>query len=149
MRQAVRAIIIKDNSLLVMDRNKFGNQYCALAGGGIDAGETPVTAIVRELREETTIEIANPRLVIVEDAGPIYGVQYIYLCDYVSGDPQLSPDSEEYKINALGQNLYTPKWLPLAELADANLLPKELKQMLIDNLASGFPDQPLELTIHD
>jgi len=147
MRHAVRAIVIKDDQLLVMDRDKFGNKYCSLIGGGVDAGETIEQALLREMHEETGVVISQPRLVIVEDSGQIYGRQHVFLCNYVSGEPALHPDSEEAKITSLGRNLYQPKWLPLAELAGANFLPKELKQTLIDCLANGFPAEPIQLTI--
>lgn len=149
MRQAVRAIVVKDSNLLVMHRNKFGMQYYALPGGAIEPGETQLQTLVREMQEEASVQVANPRLVIVEDAGDMYGVQYIYWCDYAGGEPALSPDSEEAKITALGSNIYTPQWLPLADLPAANLLPKELKQALLDGLASSFPGAPLQLKVSD
>lgn len=149
MRQAVRAIVIHEDQLLVMHRNKFGEQYFALVGGGIDVGETAEQALYREVAEETGLQIANPRLVAVEEAGEIFGRQYVYLCDYVGGEPALASDSEEAKITALGQNLYQPQWLPLAELAAANLLPLELRDAIVGYLAHGFPEQPATLTVAD
>jgi 8-oxo-dGTP diphosphatase len=147
MRQAVRAIVVKDNHLLVMKRNKFGQEYYSLVGGGIDMGETADQALYREVSEETGLAIANHRLVITEDAGSMYGIQYIYLCDYVSGEPALAPDSAEALIHAGGQNLFQPLWLPLAELPAANLLPIELKDLLLVSLADNFANAPIALTI--
>ncbi|MEI9914249.1 MAG: NUDIX domain-containing protein [Candidatus Saccharibacteria bacterium] len=147
MRTAVRAIIIKDNNLLVMDRNKFGHRYVALIGGGVEVNEGLEAALVREVREETSIEITNLRLVIEEDAGNVYGLQYIYLCDWVSGEPKLESDSIEAKITADGKNIYTPKWLPLSELPNTKLLPSELKELLLKFIDSGFPDKPTKLSI--
>ncbi len=147
MRQSVRAIVLKDDALLVMQRNKFGREFCSLVGGGIDVGETQEQALHREIKEETGLTVSNPRLVIIEDAGKFFGMQYIYVCDYVSGEPMLAPDSEEAQITALGQNLYQPGWLPLTELPDANLLPTELKQALLPMLPNHFPAEPLRLTI--
>jgi ADP-ribose pyrophosphatase YjhB (NUDIX family) len=45
--QSVRAIIIKDKSLLSMRRDKFGMQYYTLIGGGVDVGEDHETALRR------------------------------------------------------------------------------------------------------
>ncbi len=145
MRRAARAIVIKDDHLLVMHRNKFGREYYTLIGGGVDAGETIEQALVRELEEETTVIVADPRLVIVEDAGNIFGVQYIYLCQYVSGTPFLSPHSEEAKISSLGKNMYTPMWLPLAKLADVPFLSKQLQGLLIKGLRDGFDQTPIHI----
>lgn len=148
MRQAVRAIVIKDNKLLVMHRNKFGQEFYALVGGGIDPGETPEQALVREVAEEASLQIGNPRLVIVEDAGRMFGMQYIYLCDWVRGEPQLDPTSSEAKIQQAGKNLYTPLWLPLDQLATVKLLPPELQQLLVSHCATAdWPAEPIHLTI--
>ena len=147
MRQAVRAIVIKDQSILVMHRNKFGQEFYALVGGGIDYGETPETALYREIAEETGLELTNHQLVIVEDAGDIYGIQYIYTCDYVSGEPRLAADSAEALITAKGENLYTPLWLPLSDLPGVAFQPKELQSLLLQHIGLGWPAEPIELTI--
>lgn len=145
MRQAVRAIIVHDGHLLVIHRNKFGEEYYTLPGGGIDPGETAEHALLREVHEETTLSIINPRLVIVEDSGDPYGMQYIYLCQYASGEPQLRPDSDEAKINALGQNLYSPQWLPMHSLSSVPFRSKTLRQALLQGLAKGFDMQPITI----
>ena len=135
--------------MLVMSRNKFGHQYYSLIGGGVDIGETIEQSLIRELSEETGVVMANPRLVIIEDAGEIYGQQHIYQCDYVSGQPRLDPNSSEAKISQAGQNTYNPLWLPLKDLPAANLLPKELKATILECISKGFPPEPIKLTIED
>jgi ADP-ribose pyrophosphatase YjhB (NUDIX family) len=145
MKKAVRAIVVHDNHLLVMHRDKFGQQYYTLVGGGVGAGEVDEQALEREVREEAQLEVANPRLVFVEEAGRPYGEQHIYYCEYAGGDIALSPDSIEAQINPVGQNVYTPMWLPLAELPDAKFLSETLKQHIIHALKHGFPTQPVLL----
>lgn len=148
-QQAVRAIIINGDKLLVMHRNKFGTQYYTLVGGGVDVGEDYETALRRELREETGLEVGTVRHVFTEDAGDPYGVQYIYLCDYQDGEPVLSPDSDESKINALGRNFYEPQWLPLKDLPRATFLSASVKQAILDCLQNGFPNEPQALAWKD
>jgi len=144
MRKAVRAIVVKDNKLLVMHRNKFGHEYYTLIGGGIDHGETAEQALHREVMEETGVSIANPRLVFVEEAGQPYGTQYVYFCDYVDGEAALTEGSEEALIHALGQNLYTPTWLPLGELADAPFVSEKLKKHMLQAFKHGWRNQPVQ-----
>jgi 8-oxo-dGTP diphosphatase len=146
MRKAVRAIIIKNDHLLVMHRNKFGTVYDTLPGGNIEVGETPEQALYREVSEETMVEFTNPRLVFIEHSDAIYGDQYIFLCNYVQGEPQLHPQSEEEHINRLGQNLYEPKWLSFSQLADAPFLSDKLQHKLIEGHKSGWPEKVLEFT---
>ena len=133
--------------MLVMHRNKFGQEFYALVGGGIDYGESPEQALYREVAEETGLAITNHRLVIIEDAGDVFGVQYIYTCDYVSGEPALAADSSEALIHAKGQNLYTPLWLPLSELPNVVLQPRELQAVLLKHAGKTWPAEPIELTI--
>lgn len=147
--QAVRAIIINGSKLLAMHRNKFGKQYYTLVGGGVDIGEDRETALRRELREETGLEVGAVRHVFTEDAGDPYGVQYIYLCEYKGGEPALAPDSDEGKINALGQNFYEPVWLPLKDLPQAPFLSESVKQALLRGLQNGFPSEPETLAWKD
>jgi ADP-ribose pyrophosphatase YjhB (NUDIX family) len=146
MRQASRAIIINDDKLLVTKRNKFGSEYYILVGGGVEIGESLEQAMYRELQEESGVEVANPRLVFTEDAGDMYGLQHIFLCEYVSGEPALHPDSIEAKISAQGQNTYTPMWLPLSEVAKVPFRSDKLRRAILDGLKFGFPDQPVDIT---
>lgn len=146
MRQAVRAIVVKDDKLLVMHRNKFGQEYYTLPGGGIDPGETGEQSLTRELAEETSVTVQNPRLVFVEEAGDPFGTQYIYLCEYTGGEPELSQLSEEYKISALGQNLYEPKWVEIAKLDELPFLSEHLKDAIVNCLEDGFPEKPVDIT---
>ena len=146
MRIASRLIMARNGQILVMHRNKFGSEYYALIGGGVDAGEDPMHALSREVREETGLMSANPRLVYVEEAGKPYGTQYIYTADYVSGEPVLSPDSDEAKIHNMGSNLYKPVWLDIEKLPNVPFLSTELKNMLINDLKNGFPDKPIKFS---
>ena len=145
MRRAARAIVIKNDQLLVMHRNKFGRVYDTLPGGNVELGETPEQALLREVDEETGIGIQNPRLIYLEHAGDPYGDQYIFLCEYVSGEPALKPGAEEEIINKMGQNLYHPQWLPLGELADKPFVSDRLKATILEAIESGWPDTVVTL----
>ncbi|MEI6755538.1 MAG: NUDIX domain-containing protein [bacterium] len=145
MRQCSRAIIIKDNQLLLMKRKQRDRQFYSLVGGAIEPGETPEQALTREVYEETSIEIAKPRLVIIEDDGDYYGIQHIFLADYKSGEIAIQDNTDESRDNQQGDNTYQPQWVNLSELGNTSLLPSELKQSILQGLTSGFPDQPIKL----
>lgn len=146
MKQAVRAIVLKDSSLLVMKRNKFGSEYYTLVGGHVELGETTENALYRELEEETQIKVSNPRLVYIEAAEVPYGDQYVYLCDYVSGEPVLSPDSDENKINKIGNNMYSPMWVALDKLGELPFRSEKLKKKIIKHIAEGFPEEVIHFS---
>lgn len=50
-RQAVRGVVRRGDAILLLYTERY-NDY-SLPGGGVDAGEHPETALVRELEEET------------------------------------------------------------------------------------------------
>ena len=145
IRPAARAIVLKDGKMLIMKRTKPGRKYMVTPGGRIEDGEKPEETVLREVLEETTVEVSNPRLVFVEEPNDgVWGTQYIYICDYVSGEPKLNPDSEEYQYQKMGYGTYEPLWLVYSELDNSEYplksarLGDEIRQALKD----GFPDTP-------
>src|SRR3989338_10153799 len=56
------AIIIKDSKVLLTKRQNVNkeNGKWALPGGYIDIGETALGAVVREVKEETGLDLRNP-----------------------------------------------------------------------------------------
>jgi 8-oxo-dGTP pyrophosphatase MutT (NUDIX family) len=54
-REAVRAIIIKDNLLAMVKSKKFSE--CKFPGGGMEHGETHESCLIREVNEETGLTV--------------------------------------------------------------------------------------------
>lgn len=148
---AARAIVIHNSQLLVIRRTKpGGRKYMVTPGGHIEPGESPEETVLRELAEETMIEVANPRLVFVEDPNDEqFGLQYIYLCDYVSGDPQMHPDSEELVFQAQGGGTYEPMWFPLSKIPDEEYIfqSERVGQEILLGVKNGFPEEPKRWTL--
>lgn len=115
-------------------------------GGRIEPGEDKEQALFREIDEETTIKIKNPKLVFVEDPNSPeeYGLQYLYVCEYVGGEPKLRPDSEEVALQAAGLGVYEPMWFPLDKIPDQEYPFKSARvgQEILHALENGFPQEP-------
>lgn len=136
-QKAVRAIVFHKNKLLVMNRNKYGNCYRTLIGGGVESGETLEQAVIRELLEETSVSVRNPRLVFLEKSDEYHVIQHIFVCEYVNGTPRVDEASEEYLDNLRGENVYEPGWLSLAQIRhDFEQVPF-ITGRLLDELESG------------
>lgn len=148
-RDAARAIVIRDGNLLVMKRHKpTAGDYVVLLGGRLEPDELPEEAAVREVMEESTVAIGNPRLVFIEEPHERWGKQYIFLCDYVSGEPHLDPNSEEHAAQLAGHSTFEPVWMPIEEL-ERSIVPfrtERLKVELLDALRAGFPSEPKRWT---
>jgi 8-oxo-dGTP diphosphatase len=135
-RHTGRGLVIRDGQILLMERWRPGQYYFSIPGGGIEKDETPEQAAVREIAEETTLDIRVIRKVFQMLDGDV--IHHIFLCEYLSGEPHLPENSEEFLLNAT-DNRFKPGWFDIHQL---DTLPfkywKPLKQPLIDALADGF-----------
>lgn len=129
-----------------MQRQQADQQYYTLLGGAIEPGETAEQAARRELREEAGTTISPPRLVYIDQMGPPFGTQYIFVANYIEGDIQLAAGSIETKLNQRGGNAFRPCWVPISKLARLPLRPTALKPVLLRDLTHGFYGPPKVLT---
>ena len=93
-----------------------------LPGGGLDFGEDPVDAVVREFKEETGLVVKVDRLVAVNSLcdsmpgwSPMHSIRIIYSVQYLSGDLQYETDGSTDL--CAWHSLDQTQEIPLVELA--------------------------------
>lgn len=146
MGKAARAIIIENDKILVMHRNKHGAEYFTLVGGRVGDNESVDQALVREVKEETGLQITKARLVFIEAHRPPYNEQYIYLCEVAPHDAvAIQTDSEEGFMNKLEANVHKPLWAEIRTFAHLHFRTPQLQTALVEALKNGFPTQPINL----
>jgi len=133
MSKRVCAVIIKDNKILLMRRIKEGQEYFVFPGGGIEGNESVEDAIIREVKEELSLDAKIDKLLFeMENRGQ---EESYFLIKEFSGIPELSgPEKERMNEN----NQYYPIWLDLNKASDLpNLYPEEarrkIKELFIEN----------------
>ena len=62
MPQRAVGVIIKENKILLMRRMKNGQEYYVFPGGGVKEGESTETAIIREIKEELSLDAKIDKL---------------------------------------------------------------------------------------
>jgi 8-oxo-dGTP diphosphatase len=146
MRKAARAIIIEGDKMLVMHRNKYGSEYYTLVGGLVGDSETLEEGLVREVREETGLEVTSARLVFIEEHPAPYNEQYIFLCEVAPhGSVAIQEASEEGFMNRLDMNIHTPVWVETRSFARLQFRSPQLYHAIINSLKKGFPAEPVKL----
>lgn len=147
MRLPIRsaAIILNDDRILLIERKKNGRQFYVFPGGGVEEGETNEEAAVREVLEETSVNVSITRLLyhhhyLASDTSSRDSDQYFFLAKYESGEPKLQTNTNEAmsQINTDGEDSYNPMWIKVATLQDKILYPLEIRDWLIEDLLSGF-----------
>ena len=133
-----RAIIIQDDKILVMKRNRLGRDYAVIPGGTLEEGETPEECCKRELREEFGIEVEPIRLIYKLEQNGIH--QGFFVAKWVSGKIHKT-DAEEYTThnNAL-YGKFEPSIVPISSLRELDLVPHELREQLLADIEEYGPE---------
>ncbi|MET9975566.1 NUDIX domain-containing protein [Streptomyces microflavus] len=136
VRVRAGAILIRDGHLLLIrfqDPDEDGPYY-EIPGGGVEAGETPEEAAVRELREETGLLGSVGREVARVWKGGRYEHYFLMTAEGRIGPPE-----------TLDNYGGTPVWIPVAELPTTPLWPRRLSWRIEHWNRTGWPAHPAEL----
>ncbi|MGD8374330.1 MAG: NUDIX domain-containing protein [Candidatus Woesebacteria bacterium] len=129
MRKTSRAIVIKNNKILLIERYNKGVHYFVLPGGHVEEGESSEATVLREVLEETSIKV-EPLSMIRSEIDGLGNEQYIYLCRFVSGEPMLPLNCPEAKKAATSNDKWMPAWFDLNDLRDQVVYPKDLAKIV-------------------
>ena len=138
IRKAVRCYLIKDNEVVVI-KYKKGNKkegYYDIPGGKIEEGETPKQTAIREMKEETGIEIQNLKykgIMTIEYPDRMFIFDTFISKEY-EGEPQ------EFEEN-------TSEWIDIDELLKKEKILSNI--ILLDKfLIKGLIDDNRNFNLH-
>ena len=130
-RTRVAVVLVDGDKLLLVRHQKPGKSYWLLPGGGLDHGEELAACGVRELREETGLEIAiDGYLYLSESIAPDRSrhILHVTLLGHVTGGTLAKADEDV---------LAEVAWVPFAELPGLTLYPA-IQDVLVASHAAGF-----------
>ena len=108
---SIDALIVKDGKILLIKRGvKPYKDFWALPGGHVDFDETVEEAVVREIKEETSLDVISLKFLgLYSDPGrhPDQSVAVSYVVNFI-GEPKAGDDAEEcrfFPLDSLPENL--------------------------------------------
>lgn len=132
MKKTVRAIIIKDDKLLVFFRRKLKEgkhiTYYAIPGGHVENDETNEETVIRELKEEMNVDIE-----IISYLGELEAynqIEYYYHAKIVDGELRFG--GEELERNS-DDNYYEIRWITIDEALNSDITAVDMIKKVINN----------------
>jgi len=144
MRTRAGIVLIEDDKVALIERHRAGLDYFVFPGGGVDEGETPQQAAIREAMEELGVEVAIKQKVAVIHFGQ--STQIYFLAERVGGEFG-SGTGEEYTDadpNDPDEGIYIPVWMPIDELPQhEKVFPADVAGLVVSSKANGWSEGPV------
>ena len=144
MRIRAGIVLIENDKVVLIERFRSRVHYYVFPGGGVEEGERPEVAALREMKEETGLTVRILKRVMTIFFG--LSIQHYFLAERVDGKygtgtgeefTDADPD-DSYK------GVYVPVWMPLNWLEEhAKVYPVSLKELVINSVKNGWPDEPV------
>lgn len=101
-RVTAAILVEKDGKFLLAERNKENyNGYWVIPGGGVEFGEGLSDAAIREIKEETNLDVEIKRLIchkeIINVPGDYHSIIFFYLASQKSKNIQAKEDVSQAK----------------------------------------------------
>src|SRR5512141_2772207 len=119
MKNRAAAIIIRNQNLLLIHRRRPGRDYYTLPGGGVEFDESNEEACMREVKEETGLDVLDIQPVL--HFSNLGRHEFYFLTRVSEGEPVLGGNEA---IHQSPENFYAFEWADAARLEQLNLLPE-------------------------
>jgi ADP-ribose pyrophosphatase YjhB (NUDIX family) len=139
-RLAVRAVILHEDRLLLVNAYRGSGALWCAPGGGVELHQSLESALRREVREETGLEIRIGKLCLINEfhdpEGDFHQVDIYFRCEIAAGDPTGEWTDPEGVVTMR-------RWVTQAEAAGLRVKPDSLVSVAFEARDAAYLD-PLE-----
>jgi 8-oxo-dGTP diphosphatase len=96
-RMAVAALVFDEQGRILLFKHTYRKLDWGIPAGGLEYGEQPKDAVVREFFEETGMTIEVQRLLLAESSRHFHHISLVYLCKIVAGEFRESHEISEIR----------------------------------------------------
>jgi 8-oxo-dGTP pyrophosphatase MutT (NUDIX family) len=111
-RMAVAALVFDEHKRVLLFKHTYRKYPWGIPAGGLEYGEQPADAVVREFYEESGIQIDVQKLLLAHSLPYFKHVSLVYLCKIGAGEFRESYEISEMKyfdVNDLPRMLFDEK----------------------------------------
>jgi len=145
MRIRAGIVLIEDNKVALIERHRAGLHYFVFPGGGVDEGESPEQAAIRETMEELGLEVTLKRKVAEVHLGR-KSRQIYFLVEQIGGEFGTGTGEEftDSDPNHPEEGIYIPVWMPIDELLQhTNVYPADVAKLVVKSVKDGWMQEPI------
>ncbi len=135
VRNSAKAILVKDNEILLNRCSSRLGQYYALPGGGQREGETLQEALVREVLEETGLRVRPERLCGVyehittgREDGNGHKIYFVFVCTPEGKGREKPTERDAFQLGS--------QWVKLEDIPHTRLFPQAIRDNVLRMLSS-------------
>ena len=126
------ALILEHDAVLLIEFNDENGVHYNLPGGGVEAGESIIQAVKREVLEEASVKVETQQVAFIYEYaphltqgryGPVHSLTTILECTLQKGEVPRMPEEPD-------ENQTDVKWIRLDELHQVVLYPNIREQII-------------------
>lgn len=140
MRIRAGIVLIQNGNVALIERHRAGLSYFVFPGGGVDEGESPEQAAIREAMEELGIEVTIKQKVAEIQFGP-KSRQVYFLVEQTGGEFGTGAGEEFTDSDPASpeEGIYIPIWMPIDQVPDhQNVYPVDVAKLVVKSVHDGW-----------